>query len=70
MNIGDFIQRFLDNNRLIDIQSMGHFHQFSCLGINLGFEWWGTMRPACMWTKSGKMYKPLALGLWIEAKGE
>ena len=70
MNICDFIQEVLDNNRLIDMQSMGHFRPFSFLGINLGYERWGMTKPASMITASGDCYKPLSLGLWIKAKGE
>ena len=69
MKIGDFIQEVLDNNRLIDMQSMGNFRPFSFLGINLGYEWWGMMKPASMITASGDCYTPLLLGLWIKSKG-
>lgn len=30
-----------------------------------GFQWWGAMRPAYMWTKDGKCYMPIEFGLWV-----
>lgn len=35
-----------------------------------GFQWWGAMRPACMWTKAGKYYEPLEFGLWIRVPSQ
>jgi hypothetical protein len=35
------------------------------LFLLVGFEWWGKLKPAQMWTKKGHCYIPLILGIWI-----
>ncbi len=33
-----------------------------------GFERWGGLRPEKMWTKDGRCFRPLILGLWVGAR--
>jgi len=47
-----------------DIAGMGHM---IILG-SVGFEWWGSAKPAAMWTKEGRCFVPFVLGIWFELK--
>ena len=47
------------------VQSMGHMRTFGLLG----FERWGGLRPAKMWTPDGRCFVPMFWGLWRRVRG-
>jgi len=51
------------DKRVRSMLSMGN-HKMISLG-RFGFQWWGSMRPAFMWTGNGKCYRPIDIGFWI-----
>jgi hypothetical protein len=49
-------------NSIISMGNMKTWWIFGC-------EWWGDLRPAKMWTKDGRCFVPVVLGLWIRVNG-
>jgi len=48
--------------RWTDVIRMGHM----CIWRNVGFEWWGSVKPAAMWTADGRCFVPFMLVIWFE----
>jgi len=51
--------------RWADVTRMGHMRIWG----HLGCEWWGSVKPAAMWTADGRCFVPFMLGIWFEIRG-